>query len=96
MTNTFKVVGDLPGGGPVREERVDWAGAKEALVANPGQWVLMAENVAASIPGQLSTGKNKNFRGDELLHFEFSTRKPKDKSYPNRRTDLYGRYVSGE
>ena len=95
MTAEFKVVKDLPAGRAVRDEPVDWEGAKAALIENAGDWVLIAENIASSIPGQLRAGKNKNFRGDELRHFEFRVRKPEAPKVPygNRRTDLYGRYT---
>lgn len=80
--------------GAVRRSRVDWAKAKEDLVAHEGQWGLMAENVASSAPHQLRRGDNKHFRGDDLNHFEFSVRKPiaPEVPYGDRRTDLYGRY----
>ena len=68
---------------------------KAALVANEGKWVLMVENISNSTPQQLRTGRYKDFRKDELDHFEFSVRKPKnpEEPYADRRTDLYGRYT---
>lgn len=89
----FKVMDELPAGRAVRDEPVDWPAAKQAVIDNAGSWVLMAENVASSIPGQLRAGKNQNFRGTELEHFDFRVRKPEGKVYGNRRTDLYGKYT---
>ena len=88
----MKFFDEMPPGRSVRAERVDWAKAKAELMENPGQWGLMAENVASSIPGQLTNGKNKAFRGEELQHFEFRILKPENSDYGPRRTDLYGRY----
>ena len=65
---------DLPSGRTVREEAVDWAKVKADLMENPGRWGLMAENISSSTPGQLRAGKNRNFRGPELAHFEFRVR----------------------
>ena len=86
---------ELPVGRSSREQPVDWAAKKAELIANPGQWGLMAENISGSIADQLRNGRNKNFRGDELRHFEFRVRKPENPAAPygNRRTDIYGRYT---
>ena len=84
-----------PGGSSLR--KIDWEGAKVELVANEGEWGLIAERVAGSHPQQLHAGKNVNFRGDTLKHYEFVTRRPVDaaaKGYSKRQTDLYGRYSS--
>lgn len=79
-------------------EPVDWAKAKAEMVAHEGEWGLIATNVASSTPSQLRRGEYKDFRGDELRHFEFATRKPEDvevaKTYPARRSDLWGRYTA--
>ena len=85
---------ELPERHVVRDEPVDWEQAKADLMANPGKWGLMAENVSNSTPGQLRKGKNRFFRGPELENFEFRVRKPKapETPYGRRRTDLYGRY----
>lgn len=85
---------ELPPAKTVRAEPIDWAQAKADLIANEGQWGKMVENVASSTTQQLRAGKNAAFRGDELAHFEFATRKPKDAvDYKPRRTDLWGRYT---
>ena len=84
---------ELPRGIDVRPTRVDWEEAKQAVMDNPGQWGLMATNIASSVPDQLRKGVNKAFRGDDLAHFEFATRRPKGADYPKRRTDLWGRYT---
>jgi hypothetical protein len=89
----MQITDQLPSGSDVRPTRVDWAKAKTAAMENPGKWVLMAENIASSIPDQLRKGMNKQFRGDELERFEFATRRPKGATYPKRRTDLWGRYT---
>jgi hypothetical protein len=89
----FEVVDDLPGRA-IREEPVDWPAVKKALVDNEGKWVNVAQNVASSISGQLASGKNQLFRGEELAHFEFRIKRPADADYPPRRTDLWGRYTS--
>lgn len=88
----MQFVDELPAGRAVRDTPVDWDAAKAELMANPGAWGLMAENIASSIPGQLRAGKNKAFRGAELIHFEFAVRKPANSGYGNRRTDLWGKY----
>lgn len=94
---TFQVFKELPAGRTIRDTRVDWAAAKAALLANPGDWVLMAENVSGSTPTQLRRGENKNFRGEELSDFEFTTRRPSregvDEPLLPRRTNIYGRYT---
>lgn len=89
MTQVFD---ELPGGREIREERVDWEKVKADMIANEGQWVKV-ENVASSITQQLGSGRNQNFRGDELRHFEFVTRRTPGQEYAPRRTDLYGRYT---
>lgn len=83
----------LPSGTDVRPSRVDWASAKKTIMERPGEWGLMAPNIASSIPDQLRKGMNKHFRGDELARFEFVTRRPTDATYPKRRTDLWARYT---
>jgi hypothetical protein len=88
----MQFVDDLPDTRIAREEPIDWATLKAELVANPGQWGLMVENVSVSQAGQLRDGKNATFR-DELSKFEFRMRRPKDKQYAVRRSDLYGRYI---
>jgi hypothetical protein len=95
MPHPFKVLDELPAGRSLRDEPVDWVAAKQALIDNPGKWVLMAENIASSVPGQLRDGSYKDFRGAELAHFEFRVRKPEKPAVPYapRRTDLYGRYT---
>ena len=82
----------------LREQgQVDWAAVKAELIAHEGEWGLVAENIANSTPQQIRSGRYKEFRGDELDHFEFVTRKPEDKdkaaSYGSRRTDVWGRYT---
>lgn len=79
-----------------RGEPVDWAAAKQALLDNPGRWVLMAENVASSTPTQLRAGRNRAFPEAEVGDYEFTTLKPERLTdpYPKRRTDLYGRYIA--
>ena len=81
----------------LREERVDWAAVKAELMAHEGEWGLVAENIANSTPQQIRSGRYKEFRGAELDHFEFVTRKPEDKEklveYGPRRTDVWGRYT---
>ena len=74
---------------------IDWAKAKADLIANEGRWGLIATDVSNSVPQQLRRGRNKQFRGPELDHFEFSVRKPENPTepYPKRRSDLYGRYT---
>jgi len=87
---------ELPARRTVRDEPVDWERAKAEVMANPGMWGLMAENIASSTPGQLRAGKNKHFQDDELKHFEFRVSKPENADpdiYTARRTDLYGRYT---
>lgn len=75
---------------------VDWAAVKDELVANEGQWGLMAKAVAQSTPQQLRKGAYRAFRGEELAHFEFASRRPKNpenpEDYAGNRTDLWGRY----
>ena len=85
---------ELPGNRVVRGKAIDWKAVKEDLMANPGQWGLMAENVSSSQPGQLNAGKNQSFRGEELAKFEYRVRRPENPEtpYAPRRTDLYGRY----
>lgn len=90
----MQITEQLPSGNDVRPTRVDWSASKELAMQNPGMWVLMATNIASSIPDQLRKGMNKQFRGDDLKHFEFATRRPKDATYPKRRTDLWGRYTA--
>lgn len=72
----------------------NWALIKADLVANRNRWILIAENVPSSTSSQLRSGKNRHFRGEELNHFEFVTRKPRnpDSPYLPRRTDLWGRF----
>lgn len=90
----------LPPNRFVRATRIDWEKAKAELIANEGQWGLVAENVSNSTPYQLRMGRNRHFRGDDLKNFEFSTRRPEfdpdsdEEPYGPRRTDLYGRYTS--
>lgn len=92
----MKFFKELPTRSNVRDQPIDWAGAKAELMANPGEWGLIAENVASSTPQQLQTGKNKHFRGEELEQFEFRVMRPENapESYAKRRTDLYGRYTA--
>ena len=80
----------------VREEPVDWAQAKADLIANEGQWGLIATNISNSTPQQLRTGSYKDFKPEDLDHFEFKVRKPENPEVPYapRMTDLYGRYSS--
>lgn len=91
---TMQFFDELPKGRTTRDEPVDWAQAKADLMANPGQWGLIAKNISGTTPGQIRKGKYKDFAADELEHFEFVTRRPEepDESYTSRRTDLYGRY----
>lgn len=86
---------ELPPSRTGRISPINWIEAKNQLVANPGMWGLMAENISSSTPAQLRAGKNKQFRGDELLNFEFRVRKPDNPEVPYapRRTDLFGRYI---
>ncbi len=90
-----RVFTELPPIRNMRGVRRDWAKAKADMIANEGLWVLIAERVSNSTPQQLRTGKYKDFRIEELEHFEFSVRKPDnpEKPYGPRRTDLYGRYT---
>lgn len=86
----------LPAGRRRSERTIDWVKAKAEVMENPGSWGLIAENVGSSTAGQLTAGKNKNFQGEELKHFEFSVRRPEKADpaiYTERRTDLYGRYT---
>jgi len=87
---------ELPPGRTARVEKVDWEKAKADLIANEGVWGLIAENISGSTTTQLRKGTYKSFRGDDLLHFEFQMRKPKNttEDYGTRRSDLYGRYSS--
>lgn len=83
----------------LREQgQVDWAAVKAELMAHEGEWGLVAENIANSTPQQIRSGRYKEFRGAELDHFEFVTRKPEDKAkaaeYGPRRTDVWGRYTA--
>lgn len=88
---------ELPQARTTRAEPIDWEQAKADLVANEGKWGLIATSVAQSTPQQLRKGGNRHFRGDELKHFEFAARRPKNpanpEDYPGNRTDLWGRYT---
>lgn len=85
---------NLPSARTTRAEPVDWSTAKANLIANPGQWGLIAEKISASTPGALKSGRNKAFRGEEIGNFEFRTRRPEGPSdYSLRQTDLYGRFI---
>lgn len=92
----YEVRDELPPGRTVREEPIDWEGAKQAMIDNEGSWVKIVENVSTSTPQQLRRGDNRLFRGEELKHFEFVTRKPEDPevaaSYRANFTDIWGRY----
>lgn len=102
----FKVVKALPPNAraSVREEQVDWAGAKTALIDNAGEWVCIAENVHSSTVTQLRAGKYAQFQGAELENFEFASRRPTRaregagsddwQPYGPRRTDVYGLYTA--
>ena len=90
----FRVESDLPKPrAAVREHPVDWEGAKQALISNPGQWVLVAEDVHASTGEQLRKGKYTAFPKSEIEDYEFSARKPDGSNYAARRTDIWGRYT---
>lgn len=80
-----------------RARPIDWDGAKLEMMRNPGKWVLIAEDVASSMPQQIYRGRNPRFRGEERDKFRFRVRRPDDCQYPPRRSDIYGSYVgSGE
>lgn len=87
---------ELPERRVPRREPIDWEKAKAELVAHEGEWGLMVQNVSDSTVDQLRAGKYKSFRGEELKHFEFATRKPDnpEEPYAKRRTDVYGKYTS--
>jgi hypothetical protein len=89
----MKFSDELPGGDRANRKYVDWDKAKADLIATPGMWGLIAEDVSATVPAQLQKGRYKAFRGDELEHFDFSVRRPKDADYRPRRSDLWGRYT---
>jgi len=91
----MKFSADLPGG-QAREPRrfIDWADAKSQLMANEGQWGLIATDVSVTVPQQLKGGRNKLFRGEELENFEFCVRRPEGAAYAPRRSDLWGRYTA--
>lgn len=86
---------ELPQAFGAPDKRVDWAAVKAELIANEGQWGLMAENMANTTPSQLRRGNYAAFRGDELAHFEFASRRPEnpDAAYGTRRADIWGRYT---
>ena len=92
----MKFFEELPVSRSGRRAPIDWAQAKTNLIANPGAWGMIAENVSSSTPGQLRKGKNKHFRGEELEKFEFVVRRPSDPEtgYAPRRSDLYGRFTA--
>lgn len=79
-----------------RESPIDWAAVKDELVANEGQWGLVAENVSSSVAEQLRKGRYAKFQGDDLDQFEWRNRRPAtpSESYGPRSTDLYGKYQS--
>ena len=91
----MSVVGALPTASRDKKVFVDWPAAKALMIENPGEWVLCAENISASTPRQIQIGKNASFQGDDLTHFEFKTRRPKEpkEPYDERRTDVYGKYT---
>jgi len=92
----MKLFNELPGTLP--RDALNWVAAKQELIENEGMWGLMAEDIAASTPDQLRKGGYAAFRGEELRHFEFATRKPATQvgvePYRKNRTDLYGRYTA--
>lgn len=90
----MKFSDELPGGDRAKRKYTDWNKAKADLMANEGQWGLIAEDVSVTVPQQLQKGRYTAFRGEELEHFEFSVRRPKDATYRNRRSDLWGRYTA--
>ena len=95
MTREYKyeIADELPAqNGTRRADPIDWDSAKQAMIDNPGKWVRLAENVSASTLQQLRKGRNVRFRGDDLDHFEFAARRPKDADYPKNFTDLWGKY----
>lgn len=91
----FKFFDTLPESRGARGTKIDWAGAKEAMLKTPGMWCLIAENTATSTPTQVRSGSNRHFRGEELELFEFRVRKPEQPEfqYGRNKTDLYGRYT---
>lgn len=91
----MKFQSDLP---PVNTQKVDWAQQKREMIANPGEWGLVAEKVPGSTITQIRVGKNQHFRED-VADFEFANRRPinaKENGYTDRQTDLWGRYVGGD
>lgn len=88
---------DLPSANLAGNRNIDWTGARRELVANPGRWGLLVENIASSAITQLRNGQNVAFRVD-LDCFEFSARRPKNPETPYGpyRTDIYGRYTPKE
>lgn len=79
-----------------RRAKIDWVSVREELVNNPGQWALIAEDVAQSTVGQIRAGKNKQFR-DDADQFEFASRRPVpaegEAPLDPKRSNLWGRYV---
>lgn len=88
----YEVVDELPGVKGRAGRKIDWAGAKEAMIDNPDKWVKIAEDVASSTAGQLRAGRYALFTDSELVNFEFATRRPKDTTYESGFTDLWGKY----
>ena len=93
QARAYEVVDELPASrSRTRTEPIDWDGAKQALIENPGKWVKMVENISASTLQQLRRGVNRRFPLDELGDFEFAARRPKGADYPSNFTDLWGKY----
>lgn len=93
---SFQVENELPRvrAASVRGEAVDWEGAKRALIANEGKWVLIAEDVHLSTGDQLRRGKYSQFPETEVANFEFAARRPENSTYLPRRTDIWGCYTA--
>lgn len=92
----FRVFDKLPTSSGRRHGRakpIDWDGAKSEMMRNPGKWVLIAEDVASSMPQQIYRGRNPRFREAELEKFRFRISRPEDCQYPPRRSDIYGSYI---
>lgn len=101
--NEYEVAEELPASRSVRRANpIDWSGARQAMIDNPGMWVKLVENVSASTLQQIRRGRNQQFRatedGGDLHKFEFAARRPAqeglDEKYRKNFTDVWGRYVA--
>lgn len=95
-SSKYEVADDVPRSISLRKERIDWEAGKKAMLENPGKWVKIATNVAASNSRGLQRGERKAFPLSELSSFEFTTSRPKpadgEAPYATSFADIWGRY----